>query len=105
MSDHSTDDYGPDEAEEGAKRNRASWRRDCEEICRSGRCSEEVRELAQKMLRLLDETEGMYRGEMPNQKALVELMDTLDELRSKIRIYSLTVEKSLVLDDRLPRVR
>ena len=82
MKDQSDDDYSPEGAEEGAKRNRASWRRDCEEICRSGRYSEEVRELAQKMLRLLDETEGMYRGEMPNQKALVELMDTLEELRS-----------------------
>ena len=79
------DDYSPEGAEAGAKRNRASWRRDCEEICRSGRYSEEVRELAQKMLRLLDETEGMYRGEMPNQKALVELMDTLEELRSKAK--------------------
>ena len=79
------DDYSPEGAEEGAKRNRASWRRDCEEICRSGRYSEEVRELAQKMLRLLDETEGMYRGEMPNQKALVELMDALEELRSKAK--------------------
>ena len=85
MSDHSEDDYCLEGAEEGAKRNRASWRRDCEEICRSGRYSEEVRELAQKMLRLLDETEGMYRGEMPNQKALVELMDTLEELRSKAK--------------------
>ena len=85
MSDHSADDYSPEGAEAGAKRNRASWRRDCEEICRSGRYSEEVRELAQKMLRLLDETEGMYRGEMPNQKALVELMDTLEELRSKAK--------------------
>ena len=85
MSDHSADDYGPEGAEEGAKRNRASWRRDCEAICRSGRYSEEVRELAQKMLRLLDETEGMYRGEMPNQKAFVELMDTLEELRSKAK--------------------
>ena len=79
------DDYSPEGAEAGAKRNRASWRRDCEEICRSGRYSEEVRELAQKMLRLLDETEGMYRGEMPNQKALVELMDALEELRSKAK--------------------
>ena len=79
------DDYSLERAEEGAKRNRASWRRDCEEICRSGRYSEEVRELAQRMLRLLDETEGMYRGEMPNQKALVELMDTLEELRSKAK--------------------
>ena len=79
------DDYSPEGAEAGAKRNRASWRRDCEEICRSGRYSEAVRELAQKMLRLLDETEGMYRGEMPNQKALVELMDTLEELRSKAK--------------------
>ena len=79
------DDYSPEGAEAGAKRNRASWRRDCEEICRSGRYSEEVRELAQKMLRLLDETEGMYRGEMPNQKALVELMDVLEELRSKAK--------------------
>ena len=79
------DDYSPEGAEEGATRNRASWRRDCEEICRSGRYSDEVRELAQKMLRLLDETEGMYRGEMPNQKALVELMDTLEELRSKAK--------------------
>lgn len=79
------DDYSPEGAEEGAKRNRASWRRDCEAICRSGRYSEAVRELAQKMLRLLDETEGMYRGELPNQKALVELMDTLEELRSKAK--------------------
>lgn len=79
------DDYSPEGAEEGAKRNRASWRRDCEEICRSGRYSEEERELAQKMLRLLDETEGMYRGEMPNQKALVELMDALEELRNKAK--------------------
>ena len=79
------DDYSLEGAEEGAKRNRASWRRDCEAICRSDRYSEEVRELAQKMLRLLDETEGMYRGEMPNQKALVELMDTLEELRSKTK--------------------
>ena len=79
------DDYSPEGAEEGAKRNRASWRRDCEAICRSGRYSEAVRELAQKMLRLLDETEGMYRGEMPNQKALVELMDVLEELRSKAK--------------------
>ena len=79
------DDYSPEGAEEGAKRNRASWRRDCEEICRSGRYSDEVRELAQKMLRLLDETEGMYRGELPNQKALVELMDALEELRSKAK--------------------
>ena len=79
------DDYNPEGAEEGAKRNRASWRRDCEAICRSGRYSEAVRELAQKMLRLLDETEGMYRGEMPNQKALVELMDTLEELRNKAK--------------------
>ena len=79
------DDYSPEGVEEGAKRNRASWRRDCEEICRSGRYSEEVRELAQKLLRLLDETEGMYRGEMPNQKALVELMDVLEELRSKAK--------------------
>lgn len=79
------DDYSPEGAEAGAKRNRASWRRDCEEICRSGRYSEAVRELAQKMLRLLDETEGMYRGELPNQKALVELMDTLEELRSKAK--------------------
>lgn len=79
------DDYSPEGAEEGAKRNRASWRRDCEAICRSGRYSEAVRELAQKMLRLLDETEGMYRGEMPNQKALVELMDALEELRSKAK--------------------
>ena len=85
MSDHSADDYSPEGAEERAKRNRASWRRDCEEICRSGRYSEAVRELVQKMLRLLDETEGMYRGEMPNQKALVELMDTLEELRSKAK--------------------
>ena len=44
-----------------------------------------IRELAQKMLRLLDETEGMYRGEMPNKKALVELMDVLEELRSKAK--------------------
>lgn len=44
-----------------------------------------IRELAQKMLRLLDETEGMYRGEMPNQKAILELMDTLEELRSKAK--------------------
>ena len=79
------DDYSPEGAEAGAKRNRASWRRDCEAICRSGRYSEAVRELAQKMLRLLDETEGMYRGELPNQKALVELMDTLEELRSKAK--------------------
>ena len=79
------DDYSPEGAEAGAKRNRASWRRDCEAICRSGRYSEAVRELAQKMLRLLDETEGMYRGEMPNQKALVELMDTLEELRNKAK--------------------
>lgn len=79
------DDYSPEGAEEGAKRNRASWRRDCEAICRSGRYSEAVRELAQKMLRLLDETEGMYRGELPNQKALVELMDALEELRSKAK--------------------
>ena len=79
------DDYSPEGAEAGAKRNRASWRRDCEEICRSGRYSEAVRELAQKMLRLLDETEGMYRGEMPNQKAILELMDTLDELRGKTK--------------------
>ena len=85
MCNHNADDYTPEGAEEGAKRNRASWRRDCEEICRSGRYSEEVRELAQKMLRLLDETEGMYRGELPNQKALVELMDTLDELRNKTK--------------------
>ena len=85
MSDHSADDYGPEGAEAGAKRNRASWRRDCEAICRSGRYSEAVRELAQKMLRLLDETEGMYRGELPNQKALVELMDALEELRSKAK--------------------
>ena len=46
-------DYSPEGAEEGAKRNRASWRRDCEEICRAGRCSDEMRGLAQKMLRLL----------------------------------------------------
>ena len=85
MKDYSDDDYTPEGAEEGAKRNRASWRRDCEAICRSDRYSEEVRELAQKMLRLLDETEGMYRGEMPNQKALVELMDTLEELRNKAK--------------------
>lgn len=83
--DYRADDYSPEGVEEGAKRNRASWRRDCEEICRSGRYSEEVRELAQKMLRLLDETEGMYRGEMPNQKALVELMDALEELRCKAK--------------------
>ena len=79
------DDYSPEGAEAGAKRNRASWRRDCEEICRSGRHSEEVREQAQKMLRLLDKTEGMYRGELPNQKAILELMDTLEELRSKAK--------------------
>ena len=85
MKEVLTNDYSPEGAEEGAKRNRASWRRDCEAICRSGRYSEAVRELAQKMLRLLDETEGMYRGEMPNQKALVELMDTLEELRSKAK--------------------
>ena len=85
MKEVLTNDYTPEGAEAGAKRNRASWRRDCEEICRSGRYSEEVRELAQKMLRLLDETDGMYRGEMPNQKALVELMDTLEELRSKAK--------------------
>ena len=85
MNVSNDDDYSPEGVEEGAKRNRASWRRDCEEICRSCRYSEEVRELAQKMLRLLDETEGMYRGEMPNQKALVELMDTLEELRSKAK--------------------
>lgn len=82
-TDYRADDYSPEGVEEGAKRNRASWRRDCEEICQSGGYSDEVRELAQKMLRLLDETEGMYRGEMPNQKALIELMDTLEELRSK----------------------
>lgn len=85
MNVSNDDDYSPEGVEEGAKRNRASWRRDCEEICRSGRYSEEVRELAQKMLRLLDETEGMYRGEMPNQKAILELMDTLDELRGKTK--------------------
>ena len=85
MKEVQTNDYTPEGAEEWAKRNRASWRRDCEEIRLSGRYSEEVRELAQKMLRLLDETEGMYRGEMPNQKALVELMDALEELRSKTK--------------------
>ena len=85
MNIREAEDYSPKGAEKGAKRNRASWRRDCEEICRSGRYSKEVRELAQKMLRLLDETEGMYRGEMPNQKAFLELMDTLEELRSKMK--------------------
>lgn len=78
---YSDEDFSPEGAEEGAKRNRASWRRDCEGICRSDRYSDEVRELARKMLWLLDETEGMYRGEMPNQKAMTELLDTLDELR------------------------
>ena len=78
------DDYSPEGVEEGAKRNRASWRRDCEEICRSGRHSEEVRELAQKMLRLLDETEGMYHGQPPKPKVLSALIDTLCELRNKV---------------------
>ena len=84
MKDYSDDDYTPEGAEEGAKRNRASWRRDCEEICRSGRYSEEVRELAQKMLRLLDETEGMYHGQPAKPKALSALIDTLCELRNKV---------------------
>ena len=85
MKDYSDDDYSPEGAEEGTKRNRASWRRDCDEICRSGQCSEEVRELAQKMLRLLDETEGMYHGQLPKPKALSELIDVLEELRRKAK--------------------
>ena len=85
MKDYSDDDYSPEGAEEGAKRNRASWRRDCEEICRSGQYSEEVRELAQKMLRLLDETEGMYHGQPPKPKVLSELIDVLEELRRKAK--------------------
>ena len=80
----SDDDCSPEAVEAGAKRNRASWRRDCEKICRSDGFSDELRELARKMLRLLDKTEGMYHGEMPNQKAVFELLDTLDELRSKM---------------------
>lgn len=83
MKDYSDDDYSLEGAEDGAKRNRESWRRDCEDICRSGQYSKEVRELAQKMLRLLDETEGMYRGERPKPAALSELIDTLCELRNK----------------------
>ena len=89
MKDYSDDDYSPEGAEEGAKRNRASWRRDCEEICRSGQYSEEVRELAQKMLRLLDETEGMYHGQPPKPKVLSELIDVLEELRRRAMIKSL----------------
>ena len=83
MKDYSDDDCSLEAVEAVAKRNRVSWRRDCEDICRSGRYSEEVRELAQKMLRLLDETERMYRGERPKPAALSALIDTLCELRNK----------------------
>ena len=83
MKDYSDDDYSLEAVEAVAKRNRVSWRRDCEDICRLGRYSEEVRELAQKMLRLLDETEGMYRGERPKPAALSALIDMLCELRNK----------------------
>lgn len=83
MEEFDDDDYSPEAVVAGAKRNRASWRRDCEEICRAGRCLEEVWGLAQKMLRLLDETEGMYHGQPPKLKTLSVLIDTICELQNK----------------------
>lgn len=71
--------------EEGAKRNRASWRQDCVKICASDDYSPVIHDIAARLIRLVDETECMYNGGPLKLKEICELMNTLDELRSKLR--------------------
>ena len=84
MKEYGEDDFSPEAVEAAARRNRASWRRDCEEICRSEEYPASVRNLAERLIRLIDKTEGMYHGEPLDIKATGELLDTLVKLRERL---------------------
>ena len=84
MKEYDEDDFSPEAVEAAARRNRASWRRDCEDICRSEGYPAGIRNLADRLIRLIDKTEGMYHGEPLDIKAMSELLETLDELRERL---------------------
>ena len=68
-----------------ARRNRASWRSDCVEICASDEHSPVIHELAARLIRLIDETECMYHGGPVKVNEIAELSRTLDALRAKLQ--------------------
>ncbi len=85
MDEYNADEWDEKAIAETARRNQLGWRADCVQICESDLYSQEVRDLAARLIWLIDDVACMYHGGPLKLKSLNEMVHTLEKLREKVQ--------------------